>query len=818
MRHAKARILAPMHLRFTARGIYQSTVSYEFAIKQQRNVECASFTVLETMSESTPPTPEWQTATVRPEQKHFYTITDEGEKDLVFSIDIGTKVSALHQLKWRARTNTWFNESQPTKSACVSKLDILSSTSFSDTPGNAVIDLKCAEDWGSQDDYFLRWRHFQSRSLDFEQFTHSALTVPGITEDMMIVVDQLLSKVKKDYERTFVHGKYIAPYGLRCDGKDTDNTEKEDVTASFVCVPYFSFEHLDSETRRFSNNASPDRHPMRTLYQWQFHEESTRENDSSQVLRIGGDGNKDKYLHVPQFWCLTLGSEIIITSCHLSIEQLMASNIRKIPKPNDLNKHGMVHVKDPHQRQYFFPLEDCQSYFELVELISTQCLEDLGLDIDDCDIYLKPQTLLTASLWIDVTSRESPTLISITVVDKSADAKRLLITGVDEDSHTTSSSSNDEDDLEESESLQVAQKGWLIRTDDYEQDRGHHRTTISRQRDDPGRTGKTHSTPAQLKAIRRLNKVGLIVNDPDSLARKDVQGPNAKATVQMYKPAPKEDQGDTKKGNAVPSVQDETEKDKSSTPNSPGVNASENKSARPENQNSTDRPPQPDFVVRIKPFSMWDLQESLENRNSGKNTISTEDLAGLNQIMSSLESKLQGKDPTATLYPTEYGVENEFMSGRPYHETDGMSLSHLKDLEANMTKKYNAQQNLRSHHQSEHGTPSDTIGDQSDHVETTRNARNMESLEEHESEIYKSVELLTRLTQNIISCFAPIAYDHELMKKLWGALGSFIHVRYPALKGTVSGSDQIFLSYIPGSLPSRRTGIQNRIIARETTI
>lgn len=331
----------------------------------------------------------------------------------IISISLGSE-NHFQNVNW-TRTSTAPNLAQHAASKSVQRLNVLSSAIFSAKAGEALVDLKCETEWGQQPDYFIRWTHIQRDVLDFREFAQITSQLPGLSEDLALVADFLLNAVQRDQERPFVHGKYLKPCSVRCDGLDPSNDTREAVSATFVCTPYFSFETLQRAGHDVASKESSRLHPMRTLLQRQFDWESTVERDSSQCLRSDGAGSATEFLHVPDLWCLVLGSSHIVSSCHLSIEQLMAPNIIKQPKPASDEKGSLVQVSDPYKRQYFFPLEDCRTFFELKQLISIKCLKDIDVEIDSCELILAQTGPLTAFQWIHIVDSQSSMLIQISV-------------------------------------------------------------------------------------------------------------------------------------------------------------------------------------------------------------------------------------------------------------------------------------------------------------------------------------------------------------------------------------------------------------------
>ncbi|RLM01564.1 hypothetical protein CFD26_108727 [Aspergillus turcosus] len=689
-----------------------------------------------------------------PHERHQRVIVErsaDGKRDLVIHFDLGSNPFAVNGgLKWRrTRAITWptLAQQHAVTSRKIERLNILSSTSFSDKPGNPFVELKCDSEWGIQDNYFIRWTHMQRDVLDFDEFAHIAVHLPGISEEMALVADHLLVNVRKELEQGFVHGKYLSPGSIRCDGRDPKNTRKEDVSAIFTCVPYLSFERLydaDEGTVRGMNMSNL--HPVRTLLQWQFDGESTRERDSSQCLRIKDESNGTKYLHVPHLWCLVLGSEAIVSSCHLPINQLMAPNIVKQRKPVDPGKSSMVQVTDPYKRHYFFPIENCKTFFELRQLVSSQCLEDIGLEIEHCDLLLNSGEILTAARWIGIATGGTSVLVTVSVVERHDEENHVSEVKALGYSETSSESSGEESDHSTHENWKVA-----IRSRSPAQ-------SPRRQR------------AANAKAVKELERTGLVVNEPSAIiaAKKE---PGDTKGVKMYRldPTTTDEKSNGQDEGSMPSEG----LDHRPQPYSESTEArNEARSQAPENKAShrghaetpkserrvtehRESAEHPRLVPRIPPFFTWKLEDGSGNKATSGEIRPTADLAGLGQILSRLESKLRSTDSYLTK-DGMYGVEEEFRYGRLYNETDETTLATLRTKKEALVK----------------GRPAST---------STENSANKTSsvLKQQEAQVYDSVCQLLRLTEEIVSCFAPISFESQLLRKAWGSLTSFIMLYSP---------------------------------------
>jgi len=115
-------------------------------------------------------------------------------------------------------------------------------------------------------------------------------------------IAQLLKLVRSKFDRSFVHGHYIEPGSvLRCDGTDRGRAYNLDPHVTFFCLPYLAVCPLIIS----SNNQL---HPPRTVMQFSYDHESTRNHDSQQTFRQFPKVQSSDYLQVFQLWMVLIKS------------------------------------------------------------------------------------------------------------------------------------------------------------------------------------------------------------------------------------------------------------------------------------------------------------------------------------------------------------------------------------------------------------------------------------------------------------------------------------------------------------------------------
>jgi hypothetical protein len=248
-----------------------------------------------------------------PSSRHFrwYPKSSDGKRALTFELNLGSKKSSVEGLRWKPRKTTWPDLSPETSSRTLERINILASTTYSDEQGDAAVEIQSDAEKENQDTHFIHWLHIQRENMDLDEFERLALQSPRISDEMALVVGHLMTKVRKELEKTFAHGRYMLPGALRCDGLDPGNSEKEDISATWVCIPYFSMKSPDISRTRTSSTSNL--HPIRTLLQSCYDFESTIERDSDQQgYRVEEDEWENKIVHLPQLWCLILGTGNIL--------------------------------------------------------------------------------------------------------------------------------------------------------------------------------------------------------------------------------------------------------------------------------------------------------------------------------------------------------------------------------------------------------------------------------------------------------------------------------------------------------------------------
>jgi hypothetical protein len=93
---------------------------------------------------------------------------------------------------------------------------------------------------------------------------------------------------------------------MRGDFKDDQG---KDHAATFSCVPFFDLQ----APIRLTSSTAQRLHPVRTLMSSLYPYEDVVERDQEQAIRKHGNNSSDSIIHVPLFWMLSIGFEVIVT-------------------------------------------------------------------------------------------------------------------------------------------------------------------------------------------------------------------------------------------------------------------------------------------------------------------------------------------------------------------------------------------------------------------------------------------------------------------------------------------------------------------------
>ena len=107
----------------------------------------------------------------------------------------------------------------------------------------------------------------------------------------------LLETVQRSSEKTFVHGRFLKPVTATSQSKEHALPKR----VTFFCLPFFSLE----TQKDYNTDKHFPGHPVRSLMQWIYRLESTKQRDAIQVSAARSEHGK--IIRVPDMWALALG-------------------------------------------------------------------------------------------------------------------------------------------------------------------------------------------------------------------------------------------------------------------------------------------------------------------------------------------------------------------------------------------------------------------------------------------------------------------------------------------------------------------------------
>jgi hypothetical protein len=192
--------------------------------------------------------------------------------------------------------------------------------------------------------------------------------------DLVPVVMELLKEVQERYEVFSQFGSYIEPgSSLRCDGVDQSHPNKPDLSAAFICFPYF-------DTAAGQPQYAPKDealHYPRGLFQSSYTQEPARDRDADQMFRSFNRSKNRHYLRVPQLWAIVLQSTTIITCGPSKLSDMFEDEIKFFPEA-ELQAQGpsLVHVTDYFRKITYLQLDKCKTFLALRQQIEEECFTD----------------------------------------------------------------------------------------------------------------------------------------------------------------------------------------------------------------------------------------------------------------------------------------------------------------------------------------------------------------------------------------------------------------------------------------------------------
>ncbi|KAJ5375421.1 hypothetical protein N7517_007427 [Penicillium concentricum] len=274
------------------------------------------------------------------------------------SFDVGLKASTVKQSVGSLRAD-------PSHRGHVGqRLDVVSSR----MPGyGKVILYRTGKTVNEGQDPQFSWTHTQTDTKSFDDFMRFASNVPNLGDENRALVVSLLKRAQRD-----LPGSSEPHYVMRCVGTNStqDHTEK---SAIFLRLPYYSTQKMDAAQSFRKSDFS-----TRSLLQYFYNLESTRNRDLQQVIRKSGVFPKGHIIHVSELWAVIVNFQFIITSAPIPLMDGASPSLEIISPPAAQSSSPTnICVINPDQRVFFFPVEHCKTFFAMRDKISRYCLPQI---------------------------------------------------------------------------------------------------------------------------------------------------------------------------------------------------------------------------------------------------------------------------------------------------------------------------------------------------------------------------------------------------------------------------------------------------------
>ena len=305
--------------------------------------------------------------------------------------------------------------------------------------------------------------------------------------------------------------------------------------------------------------------------------------------------------------------------------------------------------------------------------------------------------------------------------------------------------------------------------------RPHHRPIYIRPSSREMNKGRQHN----LETVQELERTGLIINEPNSLA--------PKKKVKMYSPKPEAEpitqaQAQTSFPNTSKAAERSmhqafvTDEDE----NTPGRAQSSGKGSTMENQPAEITPNTPKLALRVPPFFAWSLDQPAANHAKPK-TISDVSMSnGLKSVLSGVERKILVRDlDLKRTYEQFLQVQASVDRSSIYRETPSTDLDNLDRMKKPLMNGdlENLRQRLAAIESSALVEILAPASSKTAFVLNPPNDRDDPFVLKQKIALQTQLRSLVDCMEDLVACFVPRSYEHYIMKKIWGALGTLITVR-----------------------------------------
>jgi hypothetical protein len=269
----------------------------------------------------------------------------------------------------------------------------------------------------------MTWYHVALDRLDFTRFRNVCLGMTNLSDRMKTLTREILGKIEKDKVNVFLDGMFIEPGTvLRADEKNQPDPQ----SVIFSCIPYFD---LQAPVKKPTVGSGDRLFPARTLMQSYYPYEPVRERDDEQAYRKFGNDRSVNIIHVPSFWTMNIGGNVVVTCGHKPLSEELVKSITVVKEDlkqlgvGDITKNTLTKIKftDWDGRVTLFSPEACRSNFQMEqkvrELRCTGCRRDSRKSMRLQHRTQDDSKTVTPKNWKDIVSRTDLVSIDLSVFD-----------------------------------------------------------------------------------------------------------------------------------------------------------------------------------------------------------------------------------------------------------------------------------------------------------------------------------------------------------------------------------------------------------------
>ncbi|KAI1745226.1 hypothetical protein F4680DRAFT_401433 [Xylaria scruposa] len=261
----------------------------------------------------------------------------------------------------------------------------------------------------------LRWieTHGHSGHIEdknpFQRFVKTVTETANVSVGDRLKIKKWLSKVEHDHSHEASPGKRLAPI-ISNSFQDCEPDEAPKDRCLFFSFPYFQLSQLEYfESQDITN------HSIRLLVQSLYRSESLFSREKHQAVQQLEACKPYGFIHVPQFWCLLIGSDYLATYSPSQLHSRPGSSILTLPLsgfPSSfrlrLGRYGDFCV-------YW---EECKTWFDFLLRVNRIYSQVVGAHVDpEKCLYrsVKPDKEINICCWPNLT-KEPPRYIFEVVV------------------------------------------------------------------------------------------------------------------------------------------------------------------------------------------------------------------------------------------------------------------------------------------------------------------------------------------------------------------------------------------------------------------